>query len=268
MKCRFCKTELKDVFIDLFNSPASNSFNTKDQLYEPELFFPLKIYTCRKCFLVQLEDLKKSDSIFNDNYAYFSSYSTSWLEHSKKYAEMMIDRFGYNNNSQIIEVASNDGYLLQYFKEKKIPVLGIEPAANTAKAAKKKGIDSVIDFFGFRLAKKLTAKGIRADLLIGNNVLAHVPDIVDFVRGMKYILKKDGVITLKFPHLMQLIEKNQFDTIYQEHYSYLSFCTVQKIFESLGLGFLMWMRYLRTAALFAFMQNTKMTKQKNIAQCP
>ena len=235
MQCRFCKTELTDVFIDLFNSPASNSFITKEQLNEPETFFPLKVYTCPECFLVQVDEYKKSDAIFDSNYVYFSSYSTSWLAHAKEYVDKMTARFGYSSASQVIEVASNDGYLLQYFKERQIPVLGIEPTANTAEVAKKKGIESVIDFFGVRLANELVAKGVKADLLLGNNVLAHVPDILDFVGGIKQILKSDGVITMEFPHLMQLVDKNQFDTIYHEHFSYLSFYSVKRIFESQGL---------------------------------
>jgi len=235
MQCRFCKTELEHVFIDLINSPASNSYLTQEELNEPETFYPLKVYTCQHCFLVQVDEYKKSDAIFNSNYAYFSSYSTSWLQHAKRYTGLMVEKFGYNENSQIIEVASNDGYLLQYFKEKNIPVLGIEPTANTAKVAIDKGIDSVIDFFGTRLAKELVVKNITADLLLGNNVLAHVPDIVDFVGGIKIILKDKGVVTMEFPHLMQLVDNNQFDTIYHEHFSYLSFYTVKQIFESQGL---------------------------------
>jgi C-methyltransferase C-terminal domain/Putative zinc binding domain/Methyltransferase domain len=235
MQCRFCKTELKHVFIDLVNSPASNSFLNLEQLNEPETFYPLKVFTCHNCFLVQIDEYKKSDTIFNDEYLYFSSYSKSWLKHAKRYTELMIQRFGYNTKSQIVEVASNDGYLLQYFKEKNIPVLGIEPTANTAEIAINKGIDCIIDFFGTRLAKKLAAKQLKADLLLGNNVLAHVPDIIDFVGGMQIILKDEGVVTMEFPHLMQLINNNQFDTIYHEHFSYLSFYTVKRIFESQGL---------------------------------
>jgi len=223
------------VFIDLFNSPASNSFLTKKQLNEPEVFYPLKVYTCSNCFLVQVDEYKKSDAIFNNEYVYYSSYSTSWLAHAKQYVELMTERFNLNTSSQVIEIASNDGYLLQYFKQKNIPVLGIEPTANTARVAEEKGIDSIIDFFGVRLAKTLIGKGIQTDLLLGNNVLAHVPDINDFVGGMKIILKPQGVITMEFPHLMQLIENNQFDTIYHEHFSYLSFYTVKKIFEAQGL---------------------------------
>ncbi len=235
MQCRFCKTELTHDFIDLVNSPASNSFLTAEQLNEPEMFYPLKVYTCHNCFLVQLDEYKKSDAIFDSNYLYFSSYSTSWLKHAKAYTEMMTRRFGYTNNSLVIEVASNDGYLLQYFHQNNIPVLGIEPTANTAEAAKEKGVETVVDFFGMRLAKELVKKNIKANLLLGNNVLAHVPDIVDFVGGMKIILKENGVITMEFPHLMQLVDNNQFDTIYHEHFSYLSFTTVKQIFESLGL---------------------------------
>jgi len=236
MKCRFCKSELSNVFIDLINSPASNSFLTKEELNEPELFFPLKVYTCHTCFLVQVEEYKKSDAIFDNDYVYFSSYSTSWLAHASRYTEKMISRFNFNENSKVIEIASNDGYLLQYFHEKNIPVLGIEPTANTAEVALNKGIKTITEFFGVKLAKELVSKGIQASLLLGNNVLAHVPDIVDFVSGMKILLKEDGVITMEFPHLMQLVDNNQFDTIYHEHFSYLSFYTVKQIFESCGLS--------------------------------
>jgi hypothetical protein len=235
MQCRFCKTELKHVFIDLINSPASNSFLTREQLNEPEVFFPLKVYTCHNCHLVQVDEYKKSDTIFNNEYVYFSSFSTSWLEHSRKYTEQIGERFSLSNRSLVVEIASNDGYLLQYFREKNIPVLGIEPTANTASVAISKGIDTVVDFFGVRLATLLAGEGKKADLLLGNNVLAHVPDIVDFVGGMKILLKEDGVITMEFPHLMQLVDNNQFDTIYHEHFSYLSFYTVQRIFRSAGL---------------------------------
>jgi hypothetical protein len=235
MQCRFCQTELEHVFIDLINSPASNSFLTKEQLNEPEVFYPLKVYTCSNCFLVQVDEYKKSDTIFNNEYVYYSSYSTSWLAHVKQYVEMMTERFKLNENSKVIEIASNDGYLLQYFKQKNISVLGIEPTANTSEVAQQKGIETIIEFFGVDLAVKLDLQDIHADLLLGNNVLAHVPDIVDFVAGMKLILNATGVITMEFPHVMQLIENNQFDTIYHEHFSYLSFYTVKKIFESQGL---------------------------------
>jgi hypothetical protein len=235
MKCRFCKHELSIEFIDLVNSPASNSFLTKVQLNEPEVFYPLKVFVCDKCFLVQVDEYKKSDAIFDGEYAYFSSYSTSWLSHAKKYTEMMTSRFGFNEKSKVVEIASNDGYLLQYFKEKNIPVLGIEPTKNTAEVAMSKGIDTITEFFGTNFAHSLVNNGIKADLLLGNNVLAHVPDINDFVGGMKVLLNIDGVITMEFPHLMQLVENNQFDTIYHEHFSYLSFYTVKQIFESKGL---------------------------------
>jgi hypothetical protein len=185
---------------------------------------------------VQVDEYKKSDAIFDSNYAYFSSYSTSWLEHAKMYVDMMTDRFGYNENSLVMEVASNDGYLLQYFKEKNIPVMGIEPTANTAEVAMGKGIKTVVEFFGAELADRFANDwNVKADLLLGNNVLAHVPDIVDFVLGMKLILKEDGVVTMEFPHLMQLVDNCQFDTIYHEHFSYLSLYTVKQIFESKGL---------------------------------
>ncbi len=215
--------------------PQSNSFLTAEQLNEPETFFPLRIYTCHQCFLVQVDEYKKSDTIFDSSYVYFSSYSTSWLQHAKKYVEKMIERFGYNEQSQVVEIASNDGYLLQYFVEHKVPVLGIEPTSNTAEVAKTKGVESVIDFFGVRLANELKAKNIKADLLLGNNVLAHVPDIVDFTRGLKILLNDKGVVTMEFPHLVQLMENNQFDTIYHEHFSYLSFTTVTQIFKAAGL---------------------------------
>ncbi|MEP7229613.1 MAG: class I SAM-dependent methyltransferase [Ginsengibacter sp.] len=235
MQCRFCKTELHHLFIDLVNSPASNSFLSEEELNQPETFYPLKVYICGNCFLVQIDEYKQSDDIFNNQYVYFSSYSSSWLKHAEKYTNMMIERFHYDEKSLVIEIASNDGYLLQYFRQKNIPVLGIEPTENTAGAAREKGIESINDFFGTDLAKQLSTKNIKADLLLGNNVLAHVPDIIDFVRGMQIVLKEDGVITMEFPHLMQLVDNNQFDTIYHEHFSYLSFTSVSRIFESQGL---------------------------------
>ncbi len=236
MQCRFCKTQLVHVFIDLINSPASNSFLTHEQLNEPETFYPLKVYTCHKCYLVQVDEYKKSDAIFDSNYVYFSSYSKSWLQHASNYADKMTERFGYNQNSQVIEIASNDGYLLQYFLQKGIKVMGIEPTANTAEVAIGKGIKTIIEFFGTELADRLrNSWDVKADLLLGNNVLAHVPDIVDFVAGMKIILADEGVVTMEFPHLMQLVDNNQFDTIYHEHFSYLSFYTVKQIFEAHGL---------------------------------
>jgi len=232
MKCRFCDKELTIEFIDLVNSPPSNSFLTVEQLNEPEVLYPLKLYVCDSCFLVQIDEYKKSTEIFNEKYAYFSSFSRSWLKHSKNYVNMITKRFNINTNSFVIEIASNDGYLLQYFQEINIPCLGIEPASNTAAVAKEKGIRVIEDFFGVSLAKKLVNKKLKADLLIGNNILAHVPDINDFLKGLKLILKERGIITLEFPHLMQLVENNQFDTIYHEHFSYFSFFTVKTILES------------------------------------
>ena len=235
MKCRFCESELTYEFIDIVNAPPSNSFLTKDHVNEPEVFYPLKLYVCDKCFLVQIDEYKKSGEIFNQDYAYFSSFSTSWLEHAKKYMDMITDRLGLGATSHVMEIASNDGYLLQYFKKKQIPCLGIEPSANTAQAAREKGVDTLEEFFGVDLAKRLVQEGRKADLIIGNNVLAHVPDINDFVYGLKIALKNDGVITMEFPHLIRLIEENQFDTIYHEHFSYLSFHTVRQIFAKYGM---------------------------------
>ena len=231
MNCRFCKTELNKVFVDLVNSPASNSFLSQEQLDEPETFYPLKIYVCDECKLVQIDEYKKSDDIFNKDYAYFSSFSTSWLEHAKSYVEKISDKLSLNQNSLVTEIASNDGYLLQYFVESGIPCIGIEPTSSTAKVAKEKGIDVIEDFFGSNLATTLE----KSDLILGNNVLAHVPDINDFVSGLKTALKENGTITMEFPHLLNIIKDNQFDTIYHEHFSYLSFYTVKQIFEKQGL---------------------------------
>jgi len=231
MKCRFCKNKLEHVFVDLINTPASNSFLTKEQLNEPEVFYPLKIFVCQKCKLVQIDEYKKSDDIFDKDYAYFSSYSTSWLEHAKNYVEMITSKLLLDKHSLVTEIASNDGYLLQYFKEKDIPCIGIEPTASTAKVAKQKGIEVIEDFFGSSLAQNLE----KSDLILGNNVIAHVPDINDFVKGLKTALKPIGTITMEFPHLLNIIKENQFDTIYHEHFSYLSFYTVKQIFEVQGL---------------------------------
>jgi len=235
MKCRYCKTELIYEIIDLVNSPPSNSYLTKEELNEPEVFYPLKIYVCHNCFLVQIDEYKKSNEIFNENYIYFSSFSKSLLEHSKKYADMVIKRFNLNENSKVIEIASNDGYLLQFFQEANIPCLGVEPSLKTGKVAKEKGIEVIDKYFGTVLAKELVKKGQLPDLLIGNNVLAHVPDILDFVNGLKILLNDTGVITMEFTHLMQLIDKNLFDTIYHEHFSYFSFLSVKLLFESFDL---------------------------------
>jgi SAM-dependent methyltransferase len=236
MKCRHCNTELEYTFVDLVNCPPSNDMLNKEQLNEPEPFYPLKIFVCHNCFLVQVDEMKKADKIFDSEYTYFSSYSTSWLAHAKKYVDMMMSMFGFDENSLVIEIASNDGYLLQYFKEYNVPVLGIDPTANTAAVAIEKGIDTIIDFFGADFAQNnLVDKGIKGNLILGNNVLAHVPDINDFVKGMKLALKKNGIVTMEFPHLMKLVEECQFDTIYHEHFSYLSFTVVKRIFEHQGL---------------------------------
>jgi 2-polyprenyl-3-methyl-5-hydroxy-6-metoxy-1,4-benzoquinol methylase len=208
---------------------------TAEQLNEPEVFYPLRVFVCENCFLVQIDEYKNAGDIFDENYAYFSSFSRSWLEHAKRYVDMMRSRFGFDERSQVVEIASNDGYLLQYFKEAGVPVLGIEPTKSTAAAAGEKGIESITEFFGSELARKLVGSGRAADLLIGNNVLAHVPDIRDFVAGLKIALKPSGIVTMEFPHLLQLVENNQFDTIYHEHFSYLSMYTVDKIFAAAGL---------------------------------
>ena len=233
-KCRFCSNLLKHTFVDLGMSPLSNAYLKLDTINKAEKFYPLHAYVCDNCFLVQLEEFETPDHIFSD-YAYFSSYSETWLRHAENYTELMTQRFSLNANSQVIEIASNDGYLLQYFQKQNIPVLGIEPAANVAKVAEEKGIPSLVKFFGVSTAKELVAQGKQADLLLGNNVLAHVPDLNDFVAGMKIVLKPDGILTMEFPHVLQLILQNQFDTIYHEHFSYFSFLTVEKVFATHGL---------------------------------
>lgn len=232
--CRFCGTKLRYSLCDLGMSPPSNSYLKPEQLNRMEAFFPLHAYVCDSCFLVQLEQFQTPGEIFSD-YAYFSSYSDSWLAHSHDYTDAMRSRFGLGAGSLVVEIASNDGYLLQYFKQKNIPVLGIEPAANVAQVAQAKGIPTLVKFFGVDTAKELLAQGTTADLLLGNNVLAHVPDINDFVGGMRLLLKSSGVITMEFPHLLRLMEENQFDTIYHEHFSYLSFTTASKVFARHGM---------------------------------
>ena len=234
LKCRFCNHLLKYSFVDLGMSPLSNSYLKPAQLQRMEPFYPLHAYVCDNCYLVQLPVHQSSKDIFSE-YAYFSSFSDSWLKHSKDYTNLMIQRFGYDSSSKVVEIASNDGYLLQYFKEKSIPVLGIEPARNVAEEAQKAGIPTEIQFFSSHTAANLARAGKHADLLIGNNVLAHVPDLNDFVKGMKIVLKPRGVITMEFPHLMRLIKENQFDTIYHEHFSYFSLITVEKVFNTHSL---------------------------------
>ena len=232
--CRFCAAPLRRTFVDLGMSPLANSYLTSNQLQDMEPFYPLHVYVCEKCLLVQLEECQSPDAIFSD-YAYFSSFSDSWLQHAKSYVEMATERFGLGPQSQVIEIASNDGYLLQYFVQKQIPVLGIEPAENVAQAAIEKGIPTRVAFFGQDTATQLVESGTQADVLIGNNVLAHVPQLNDFVAGIQVLLSPHGVATFEFPHLMQLMAENQFDTIYHEHFSYFSFGVVQKIFAAHGL---------------------------------
>lgn len=233
-QCRFCDNVQLSTFVDLGLSPLANAFVHEEQLYGMEPFYPLHCYVCPTCFLVQLPELASSEDIFSD-YAYFSSYSESWLQHAKAYTTFIVERLGLKQQSFVIELASNDGYLLQYFLERGIPVLGIEPAANVARVAQAKGIPTLVEFFGRQLAQALADQGKQGDLIIANNVLAHVPDLNDFVAGLKICLKPQGVITLEFPHLLQLMAGNQFDTIYHEHFSYFSFTTVAKVFAAHGL---------------------------------
>jgi SAM-dependent methyltransferase len=234
--CRFCHAPLAHVFADLGMSPLSNSYLGEGDLNRMEPFFPLRALVCEECFLVQLEqfDSAGASDIFSD-YAYFSSYSTSWLKHAEDYVVYAIERFGLGPQSRVLEVASNDGYLLQYFVQRGIPVLGIEPAANVAPAAEEKGVETIVRFFGRELARELVADGIKADLIIGNNVLAHVPDLNDVVAGLKIVLAPGGVVTMEFPHLQRLVDNGQFDTIYHEHFSYFSFVSVQRVFRAHGL---------------------------------
>lgn len=235
MKCRHCQNSLQHTFLDLGFAPPSNAYLTSDDLNRPEKYFPLKVMVCEHCWLVQTEDYAQADELFSADYAYFSSTSSSWLDHAKGYVQRVVSQLSLNQNSLVIEVASNDGYLLRNFVSRGIPCLGIEPTASTAAAAEKLGIPVLREFFGEQLGKRLAADGMRADLVAGNNVYAHVPDINDFTRGLKAVLKPGGTITLEFPHLMRLIEHKQFDTVYHEHFSYLSLHTVRRIFSFAGL---------------------------------
>jgi SAM-dependent methyltransferase len=232
--CRFCGSPLNHTFTDLGMSPLANSYVSVAKANAMEPFYPLHAYVCTKCWLVQLQMYETGEHIFSE-YAYFSSFSDSWLAHAKQYTERMRERFALTAKSLVVEIASNDGYLLQYFKVAGIPVLGIEPAANCAEAAMAKGIPSIVKFFGEKTARELVAEGKQADLLLGNNVLAHVPDLNDFVKGMKIALKPGGILTMEFPHLQRLVEESQFDTIYHEHFSYFSFTTVEKVFAHHGI---------------------------------
>ena len=235
MNCRHCQSPLEHIFLDLGFAPPSNAYLSADHLNRPELYYPLKLNVCANCWLVQTEDYAQANELFAPDYAYFSSTSSSWLAHAAHYTEAIIQRLNLNQKSFVIEVASNDGYLLKNFVAAQIPCLGIEPTAGTAEAAEKLGIPVLREFFGEALASRLAKQGRQADLIIGNNVFAHVPDINDFTNGLQTALKTGGVITLEFPHIMRLIEHTQFDTVYHEHFSYLSLYTVSRIFSKAGL---------------------------------
>ncbi|MGV2288751.1 class I SAM-dependent methyltransferase [Trinickia sp. YCB016] len=235
MNCRHCQTPLEHVFLDLGFAPPSNAYLSESDLKTPETYFPLKLFVCQHCWLVQTEDYARAHELFKSDYAYFSSVSHTWLAHAKTYSEMVTKRLELGQNSLVIEIASNDGYLLKNFVEAGIPCLGIEPTVSTAEAAERLGVPVLREFFGEALAKRLASEGKQADLIAGNNVFAHVPDINDFTAGLKAALKPHGTITLEFPHLMRLIEHVQFDTVYHEHFSYLSLQTVMKIFAHAGL---------------------------------
>jgi hypothetical protein len=234
VRCRFCQERLKDTVVDLGMSPLCESYISADKLNHMEPFYPLHVYVCSNCWLVQLEQYVSAEEIFSE-YAYFSSFSDTFVKHARDYTEKMIARFGLNKESQVVEIASNDGYLLQWFVQAGIPVLGIEPAGNVATAAEKKGVHTLVRFFGSEFAQQLASEGRSADLLLGNNVLAQVPDLIDFIAGLKIILASRGVLTMEFPHVMRLIQYNQFDTIYHEHFGYFSLHAVKSMFESEGL---------------------------------
>jgi SAM-dependent methyltransferase len=235
VKCRHCQAAVTLPFIDLATAPPSNAYLTAQRLDGPEKWYPLRVFVCTHCWLVQTEDYAHFSELFAHDYAYFSSVSSSWLEHARGYVDEMIRRFELGPASQVIEVAANDGYLLQYVRERGIACLGVEPTASTAAAARRKGLEVIEEFFGVTLARRLAAAGRAADLIVANNVLAHVPDINDFVAGFAHLLKPHGVATFEFPHLVRLVEACQFDTIYHEHFSYLSLTAVSAIFERNGL---------------------------------
>jgi SAM-dependent methyltransferase len=235
MKCRHCGAALVLPMLDLGSAPPSNAYLNRQTLHAPEKWFPLRVLVCESCWLVQTEDFAQADELFDADYAYFSAYSSSWLAHSERYVASMVERFDLGPASHVVEVAANDGYLLQYVKARGIPCTGVEPTASTAAAARTRGITIVEDFFGTRLAHSLVTRRLQADLTVANNVLAHVPDINDFAAGFAALLKPHGISTFEFPHLLRLMEGNQFDTVYHEHYSYLSLTAVDHIFAAAGL---------------------------------
>ena len=235
MKCRHCQALLNSTFLDLGTAPPSNAYLRTEQLHAAEVWLPLRLLVCENCWLVQTEDFTGRDALFDEEYAYFSSYSTTWLRHAENYVAAMRARFSLDSQHCVVEIAANDGYLLQYVSAANIPCYGIEPTASTAAAATGRGIDIVVDFFGKNLAETLASQGRNADLMVANNVLAHVPDINDFVSGFAILLKPNGVATFEFPHLLQMVQGLQFDTAYHEHYSYLSLTAVQRIFAANGL---------------------------------
>ncbi len=239
MKCRHCATPLREPehrFIDLGSAPPSNAFLGADALNRPETYLPLKVLACPDCGLVQIDELQRHDELFSDDYVYFSSYSASWLAHARDYVAQVVQRLGLNGRSQVMEVASNDGYLLQYLQQRDIPCVGVEPTESTARVARSRGIETLGEFFGLDFARRFVARRGRCDLVLGNNVLAHVPDINDFVAGLREVLAPEGSLTLEFPHLLQLVRQTQFDTIYHEHFSYLGLHTVQRILRMQGLA--------------------------------
>ena len=235
MKCRFCGSALDDVFLDLGAAPPSNAFLTREALGKVESYFPLKLYTCANCYLVQVDEVQSHDALFDDDYVYFSSYSRSWLKHAERYVELATERLALDASDLVMEIASNDGYLLQYVAAKGIPCVGIEPTAGTAAVAREKGIETIETFFGNSFAKEFTKDYRQATLVTANNVLAHVPDLNDFVAGLATVLSRSGTITVEFPHLLELVEHRQFDTVYHEHFSYLSLHTVKDVFAAHGL---------------------------------
>jgi SAM-dependent methyltransferase len=236
MKCRFCQSELSDIFLDLGSAPPSNAFLDEARLQAPEVYFPLKLFTCSSCRLVQIDEVQSHDAIFDNDYVYFSSYSSSWLDHARRYVDEAATRLDLDTSSLVMEIASNDGYLLQYVKERGIPCVGVEPTGGTAEAARAKGVETIEEFFGQAFARRFVADRGKADLIVANNVFAHVPDVNDFSAGLAHALASDGTITIEFPHLMRLVTERQFDTVYHEHFSYFSLHTAAAILAARGLS--------------------------------